>query len=148
MSQTTISRRPIGHLLCVVAAIVCLVISGCGSSQTAAAFSGTDSIAGFSEAAGSISADVENWDRDEMHSLPNPGRTNPFQRFDVTANQSRIIPALKGFVERGTPSAVLAIGDRIAIIGVDESFEDVTVIEIKPPLVVYRQRGIEHRLSL
>ena len=83
--------------------------------------------------------------------LPSPDRVNPFEQTastGVAASSTSLRPQLKGFVEREQTQAVLTLGRRIAVVAEGESFEDVTIIEIKPPQVVYRQRGIDHQLSL
>ena len=123
-------------------------MTGCGGQQTAALVQDLQD-APFIPAKTSDETVEELFAVETDLELPSPDRVNPFA---VTApaetSSAGLRPQLKGFVEREQPRAVLTLGDRIAVIGEGDTFDDVTVVEIRPPQVVYRQRGVEHRLSL
>lgn len=133
-------------------AAVCLAVlisGGCGSSELPVSMEDLEDTP-FLPAKATTTQDFEEvFAASELPDLPNPGRTNPFQQSEqVAVPQQPNRPQLKGFVERDEPRVVLAVGEKLGVIGVNETFEDVTVLEIRPPQVVFRQRGIEHRLSL
>ena len=139
-------------MICLLAVLLC----GCGGSTLPDSFvddlKSTPYLTAKSEAPADMAdvfGDTQLGNLDEIDDLPNPGRTNPFQQSEQTAAPRQINrPQLKGFVERGEARVVLVLGERIGVVGVNEQFEDVTVLEIRPPQVVFRQRGVEHRLSL
>ena len=80
--------------------------------------------------------------------LPYPQRQNPFAigtRADVSSGSA---VQLKGFVHVSEPKAILLVNDVLTVVAPDQTAQGVTVVAIAPPEVVYKQAGIEHRLSL
>ncbi|MCR9201780.1 MAG: hypothetical protein NXI04_24300 [Planctomycetaceae bacterium] len=129
--------------------LLACTLCGCGGQQTTALLQDLQD-SPFIPAKNSSEETIEELFTSESElDLPNPDRVNPFQESgSVAPASSGLRPLLKGFVEREQPQVVLTLGGRIAVVGEGDSFEDVTILEIRPPQVVYRQRGVEHRLSL
>lgn len=127
-------------------------ITGCGGQQTAALLEDLQNspyIPTRNNSDHSDEAVEELFAVETDLELPSPDRVNPFEETaSMETASAGLRPQLKGFVEREQSQVVLTLGDRIAVVGEGETIDDVTILEIRPPQVVYRQRGVEHRLSL
>lgn len=80
--------------------------------------------------------------------LPNADRTNPFARSEVPAEASGDSVRLKGFVEVEKPKAILLVDNVLTVMSARETSHGIRVVEIRPPLIVYEQNGVQYSLSL
>ncbi len=112
----------------------------------------------FGKATDSISEEIESENRTQLAivaAMPSPNRTNPFElsgefQEDLVlegTSRKREIRVI-GFIELDNPAVMLSLDGRSQVFKTGETFDKITVLEIKPPRARISYDGVTWNASI